>query len=85
MTATFAGPVPKGAVVRILFRTFNSQGADWVAFEATASKTGGASWSTEIPGTHEGAMFAVEVEGGPGRAWRYPDVLTEQPYKAVAP
>jgi hypothetical protein len=85
VTATFAAPVPRGAAVRVLYRTFNSQGADWTAVDAAATGAGRASWSASVPGTHEGGMFAVEVDAGPAAAWRYPDVLTEQPYKAVAP
>ncbi len=82
VTATFANPVPKGTVVKILHRTFNSQGGGWGSADASGN---GTTYTARVPGTHEGAMFAVEVNAGPGLAWRYPDVLKEVPYRPLAP
>jgi len=79
---TLASSPPPGAAVRLLYRPFRSDGADWAAVDATGS---GASWSATVPGTGAGGMFAVEVVGGPGTGWRYPDMTVETPYRAVAP
>ncbi|MDA4132590.1 MAG: hypothetical protein OK454_05635, partial [Thaumarchaeota archaeon] len=68
--------------VRILHRPFRSNGADWTAVDAEGS---GTSWKASVDGTGAGAMFAVEIEAGPGQAWRYPDVKKETPYKPLAP
>ena len=82
VTATFATPPPRGAIVKILSRRFQSDGPDWEGTLATGS---GTTWTATVQGRGQGEMFAVEVNGGPGQAWRYPDVMTETPYKALAP
>jgi len=82
VTATFAAAVPEGAVVEILHRPFRSDGASWASVAATGH---GKTWKGTVAGTGAGAMFAVDVNAGSGRAWRYPDVMHETPYKALAP
>jgi hypothetical protein len=88
VTATFASPVPKGATVQVLHRPFDSDAADWKPVAATGQ---GTTWKGIVPGTaaapgsNGGGMFAVEVNAGIGRAWRYPDVTKEIPYKTIAP
>jgi hypothetical protein len=82
VTARFAGALPAGATVRVLWKPFQSE-VDWTPVAATQSAGG---WSATVPGAGEGAMFAVEVAapaGAPG--WRYPDVLSATPYVALAP
>ena len=82
VAVTLAGPPPAGARVSVLYRPFKSSGPDWVAVPAAGA---GTSWKATIPGTNDGAMFAVEVAGAQGQAFRYPDVRKETPYRVVAP
>jgi hypothetical protein len=83
VTAVLEAPAPPGSVVRILHRRFKSDGGDWAGVVTTGSDT---TWTASITGTGDGGgMFAVEVVGGPGQAWRYPDVIKETPYKVLAP
>jgi hypothetical protein len=82
VTAAFATPLPAGTSVRVLYRPFRSNGADWAPVVAEG---GGASWKATVPGTKDGAMFALEVDGGPGHAYLYPDVTKEPPYRVLAP
>jgi hypothetical protein len=82
VTVTLAAPAPRGAVVRVLHRPFRSDGHDWESVDATGS---GTTWTATAPGKGEGGLFAVEVNAGPGNAWRYPDVMKEMPYKPLAP
>jgi hypothetical protein len=83
VTVTLAAPPPKGAVVSILHRPFRSDAEDWTATVATGR---GTTYSASVQASGEGGgMFAAEVNAGPGHAWRYPDVLVENPYRALAP
>jgi len=82
VTVTLAAPPPRGAVVKVLHRTFRSDGRDWEFEVATGHDT---TWTARVHGSTDGEMFAVEVNAGPGQAWRYPDVIKETPYRALAP
>jgi len=82
VSITLASSPPSGAVVRVLHRPFRSDGLAWEASDATGS---GTTWTATVAGGAEGGMFAVEVDAGPGKAWRYPDVARETPYRALAP
>jgi hypothetical protein len=73
---------PESASVNLLYRPFDSNAADWVA---TAATGGGRDWQATVPGTHNGVIYAVEIEGAPGHAYRYPDVTVETPYRVLAP
>jgi hypothetical protein len=70
-----AATPPAGTTVTVLWKKFSSDGL-WAAAPATGS---GQHYQVTVAGTGEGAMFAVEVNGG-GGAWRYPDLLTATPY-----
>jgi hypothetical protein len=83
VAVTLASAPPQGAHVNVLYRTFKSNGADWATVAATGA---GTAWKATVPGTSgEGGMFAVEITGGQGHAFRYPDVRKETPYRVVAP
>jgi hypothetical protein len=82
VAVTLGSPLTAGERVNVLSRTFRSDGPDWTATPATG---GGTTWKATVPGTGEGGMFAVEIAGGQGRAYRYPDVRKETPYRVVAP
>jgi hypothetical protein len=82
VTVTFAAAPPHGAQVHVLHRPFRSNGPSWESVEASGS---GTTYKAKVPGDGDGAMFAVEVNAGPGQAWRYPDVTKETPYRALAP
>lgn len=77
----FAAPVPAGAAVRVLHKGFSGL-EDWEAIEA---KGAGVSFGADVERTETGGFFAVEVVGGPGVGWRYPDAVRETPYRVVAP
>jgi hypothetical protein len=79
--AEFARPLPQRATVNLLWKPFEST-RPWVSVPMTRSGPG---YQATIPGTGAGAMFAVEIVGPPGQGWRYPDVLTETPYRTLAP
>jgi hypothetical protein len=76
-----AAPPSQGTTVRVLWKPFDSE-TDWTAVNATGAST---TWSASVPGGGGGGMFAVEVAGVPGQRWRLPDVLTETPYRVLAP
>jgi hypothetical protein len=82
VAVTLASPPSAGERVNVLYRTFRSDGPDWAAVSATGA---GTTWKATVPGTGEGGMFAVEIAGGQGHAFRYPDVRKETPYRVVAP
>jgi hypothetical protein len=82
VTIKLAAPPPAGAVVRVLYRHFRSNQGDWTAIDAQGS---GTTYRATLGGSGEGAMFAAEVDAGPGQAWRYPDVTRETPYRSLAP
>ena len=79
--ASFAGAVPPLAAVSLLFKPFASN-HDWSRVPMVMS---GAEYQATIPGTGEGAMFAIEVAGKLDDGWRYPDPLQETPYVPLAP
>ncbi|MET0591363.1 MAG: hypothetical protein ABW133_01605 [Polyangiaceae bacterium] len=79
--AGFAAQVPAGATVQLLVKPFASH-HDWRAVPMTWD---GATYAATVPGTGEGAMFAVEVGGAIEEGWRYPDVLEETPYQSLPP
>jgi len=81
VAAVFAGPIPTGAVVNVLHKPFNSHGT-WNSVPATLEA---GKYVATVAGTGRGALFAVEVVGATGQGWRYPDVLRETPYRAIAP
>lgn len=80
VTATFARPVPDGAEVRVLWKPFSGL-ADWQSAPATGSDR---TYRAAIDGAGEAIDVAVEVGGGPGFGWRYPDLLGAPPYATVA-
>ncbi len=82
VAVTLASPLATGQRVNVLSRTFRSDGPDWTA---TPARGAGTKWQASVPGTGEGGMFAVEIAGGQGQAYRYPDVRKETPYRVVAP
>src|SRR5262249_10546433 len=57
---TLAAAVPDGARVRVLYKSFASE-ADWGAVDASGAN---AEWTAIVPGTGDGALFAVEVAAG---------------------
>jgi hypothetical protein len=79
---TLGGSPSPGSKVNVLYRPFDSTAGDWVSVAATGA---GKTWQASIPGTHDGLMYAVEIEGAPGSSYRYPDVTVETPYRALAP
>jgi hypothetical protein len=87
VTVKLASAVPAGARVSVLRRPFPSDAADWSAVQATPGPGGapGTVWIATIPGTGVGTMVAVEVDGGPGQSFRYPDSRKDQPYRSIAP
>jgi hypothetical protein len=87
VTVKLASAVPAGARVSVLRRPFPSDAADWSAVQATPGPGGapGTVWVATIPGTGVGTMVAVEVDGGPGQSFLYPDSRKDQPYRSVAP
>ncbi len=75
--------VPAGAMVNVLWKPFSARlGADWSAVAAIGS---GRRFSARVVGGGGGALFAVEIVGGVGVGWRYPDVFAETPYVVLAP
>jgi hypothetical protein len=82
VTATLIGAAPQGATVNILYRNFRSDRMDWVSLPAIGS---GTTWTCAVPGTGDGGFFAVEIVGGPGEAYRYPDATVEMPYVTLPP
>jgi hypothetical protein len=81
VNASFAQSLPAGVAVNLLFKPFASN-HDWTALPMTPSDSG---YVATVPGTGEGAMFAVEVGGAIEEGWRYPDVIEETPYRTLAP
>jgi hypothetical protein len=79
VSVRFAAPVPAGASVRVLHKAFSGL-ADWEAIPATGS---GAAFSADVPRRDASGFFAVEIVGGAGVGWRYPDPVRETPYKLV--
>jgi hypothetical protein len=79
--AQLAAQVPAGATVELLLKPFASH-HDWRAVPMILD---GAAYTATVPGTGEGAMFAIEVGGAIAEGWRYPDVLEETPYQSLAP
>jgi hypothetical protein len=86
VSATLARPAPAGAHVRILWKAFSSDAADWTAVDATlvASAAGTDSYVAQIAGGGQGGMFAVEVAAD-AAGWRYPEVISETPYRVLPP
>jgi hypothetical protein len=77
----FAASVPQGATVRVLWKEFSGF-ADWHPADATGADT---TWTAQVPKGTRAGFYAVEVNGGVGAAWRYPDVLRTTPYVVVPP
>jgi hypothetical protein len=81
VNASFGAALPANTSVNLLFKRFASNN-DWTSLPMTPSGTG---YAATVPGTGEGAMFAVEVGGSIEHGWRYPDVLEETPYQTLPP
>jgi hypothetical protein len=81
VNVTFQIAPPPGASVRVLSKPFSSE-TDWTAVAASGSDT---AWSATVTAAGAGGVFAVEVAGPAGQGWRLPDVLTETPYRVLAP
>ncbi|HVR00664.1 MAG TPA: hypothetical protein VMT47_00905, partial [Polyangia bacterium] len=82
VSARFAAPLPDGAKVNVLAKSFQSE-SDFSAVGATQAADG--TWSATVPGAlAAGGLFALELRT-PAGAWRYPDPLTTAPYVSVAP
>jgi hypothetical protein len=77
----FAASAPQGAAVRVLWKEFSGF-ADWHPTAATGS---GTTWTAQVPKGTRAGFYAVEVNGGVGAAWRYPDVLRTTPYVVISP
>lgn len=76
----FAGPVPPGASVRVVWKEFSGL-ADWQRTEAVLQA---GVYRALLPKSDPNGFFAVEVQGGPGVGWRYPDATHGAPYVAVS-
>jgi hypothetical protein len=81
VNASFGTALPAGTKVNLLFKAFPSN-SDWTPLPMTPNGDG---YTATVPGTGEGAMFAVEVGGSTDDGWRYPDVLEDTPYQTLAP
>ena len=81
VAVSLASAPPQGAVVRILWKPFDSE-TDWTAVDASGA---GTAWRATFAGGGGGGAFAVEIVGPPGQGWRLPDVLKETPYRVLAP
>jgi len=81
VNASFGTALPANTKVNLLFKAFASSN-DWTSLPMTPS---GDVYAATVPGTGEGAMFAVEVGGSIDQGWRYPDVLEETPYQTLPP
>ncbi len=81
VTAHLAGPVPAGAQVRVLWKSFDS-GADWQAVDTVPGDDGG--FAATISGGGAGGQFAAEIVSDVG-GWRYPNAVIETPYVVLPP
>jgi hypothetical protein len=72
----FARALPPGAVVRLLSKPLDG----FTEWDLTPAIAAGDGFEAVVPGGGGLMFYAVEVEGGPGVGWRYPDVMTETPY-----
>jgi hypothetical protein len=79
--AHFATAVPTNALVRVLWKPFQSE-VDWSVVDTTAAGDG--SYSASVAGGGAGGLFAVEVLSAQG-GWRYPDPERETPYLSLPP
>jgi hypothetical protein len=77
----FAQDPPQGAAVRVLWKEFSGY-ADWHAADAQGA---GRVFTAEVPKGSRAGFYAVEVNGGVGAAWRYPDVRSGAPYVVISP
>jgi len=77
----FATAVPANAIVRVLWKPFDSE-RDFAAVDA--SPAGDGSYTAAITGEGTGALFAVELRDAQG-AWRYPDPRLATPYVSLPP
>src|SRR5205823_995531 len=79
VTARLAAEPPAGATVWVLWKSFAAlQRHQWQ--RVRAERGDGLSWSAAVPSPGRSGFFAVEVSGGPGNGWRYPDLVTQTPY-----
>jgi hypothetical protein len=81
VSVTLAGAAPEGARVKVLHKGFSGL-LDWKESDALGA---GSAFAAEVDVGQDAGMFAVEIAGGPGAGWRYPDVLRETPYVVVPP
>ncbi|HVR63080.1 MAG TPA: hypothetical protein VMU50_14355, partial [Polyangia bacterium] len=81
VTARPATPLAAGALVRILWKPFDS-GNDWQAVDAAPTDDGG--FAATITGGGAGGQFAAEIVSD-GGGWRYPDAVNETPYAVLPP
>lgn len=79
VVARFSSPLPDQAAVNLLYKPFSAT-SDW---SVIAMARDGDARRAPAPGAR--GMFAVEIVGGPGVGWRYPDVLEGVPYVTRAP
>jgi hypothetical protein len=82
--ATFAEPLPRGAIVHVLWKEFSGF-ADWHRAHAVLRR---GVYGVQLPKADNSGFFAVEVQA-PGdnlpTGWRYPDALQGAPYLAIPP
>jgi hypothetical protein len=80
--AILAADPPPGSHLALLSKPFSGS-ADWLSTPCTLV---GSTCSATIAATSSsGAMLSIEVDGGSGSGWRYPDVLLRTPYEVVPP
>lgn len=84
VTVKLGRELAPGGTVSILWKNFAALSShQWRTLGA--KNVGGGRFQATVSGSSRGALFAVEVDEGPGHAWRYPDVTSATPYVAVPP